>query len=99
MEEIDELLKTSATIKEQALKLCLIKIEKMAREVISKNKKLKSFTMAMGTHFFSFENEIAYDFEDKEFEYFIKKYDEIFDYTLKGNAMHFTEKGEVITDW
>lgn len=99
MEEIDELLKTSATIKEQALKLCLFKIEKMAREVISKNKKLKSFTMAMGTHFFSFENEIAYDFEDKEFEYFIKKYDEIFDYTLKGNAMHFTEKGEVITDW
>ncbi len=99
MEKIDELLKNSDTIKEHALELCLFEIERMAREVISKNKKLKSFTMAMGTHFFSFENEIAYDFEDKDFEDFIKKYDEIFNYTLKGNAMHFTEKGEVITDW
>ena len=81
----------------KATELCLIEIEKMARSIISKNKKLKKFTMAMGTYFFSYENKIAHDYENKKLDDFISKYDD--ELKLTGCAMTFTEKGDVITDW
>lgn len=97
MKDIDKLIEESETILEKATELCLIKIEKMARNIISKNKKLKTFTMAMGTYFFSYENGVAHDYENKKLDDFISKYDN--ELKLTGCAMTFSEKGDVITDW
>lgn len=97
MENIDNLIQESENILEKATELCLIEIEKIARSIMSKNKKLKKFTMAMGTYFFSYENGVAHDYENKKLDDFISKYDN--ELKLTGCAMMFSEKGDIITDW
>ena len=81
----------------KATELCLIEIEKMAREILLKNKKLKEFVMAMGTYFFSYKKGgVAHDFEDKCFDDFMDKYSDL---NLTGVPMRFTAKGDIVTDW
>jgi len=96
MKDIDKLVEESEVILEKATRLCLIEIENIARNIISENKKLKKFTMGMGTYFFSYEKDIAYDYNNKKLDDFISKYNHL---KVTGCAMMFTEKGEVVTDW
>lgn len=87
-------------------------IEKLAREVMFKDKRIASFTMAMGVYFFS-----DYDgcpiYEGKSGEYgaykyykksifdplnnFLSEHNEAFKFT--GMPMHFVRDGKIITDW
>jgi len=96
MKEIDLLIEKSEQLLTEASELALKEIERIARKELGKNKKLKKFTMAMGTYFFSYKNEIAYSYECKELDELINKYSDLH---LTGCPMMFTEKGDVITDW
>lgn len=89
MKKIDDLISQSDDLLNKATDLCLIEVERRARNILSKNKKLKEFTMAMGTYFFSYENEIAFNYENKSFDDFMNKYNHL---KLTGCAMTFTEK-------
>lgn len=81
----------------KATELCVDKIQEMAREILLHNLKLKEFIMAMGTYFFTYKKGgVANDFEDKNFDEFMDKYEFL---NLTGIAMRFTAKGDVVTDW
>jgi hypothetical protein len=97
MNDIDKLIEESETILQKATQLCLIEIEKMARNILLKNKKLSEFIMAMGTYTFTRKDRnYLHDFEDSGFDSFMDKYSDL---NLTGIPMRFTAKGDVVTDW
>lgn len=89
-------------------------IEKLAREVMDKDKRISSFTMSMGVYFFSDYDGYYIDEElGRSGEYGVYKYykKSIFDplnnflsehneaFKFTGMPMHFVRDGEIITDW
>ncbi|MFK1753952.1 hypothetical protein ACIXQX_17525 [Bacteroides fragilis] len=89
-------------------------IEKLAREVMNKDKRVYSFTMAMGSYFFSdydgcqIDEEIGRSGEYGAYKYYkksifdpLKKFLSEHNETFKftGIPMHFVRDGEIITDW
>ncbi len=88
------------TLLNSATDIALDEIERLARKHLSKYPhKLKDFTMAMGTYFFTDKNNnILYDkYRCIELDNFISKWDEHL--SLTGNPMYFTAKGKMLTDW
>lgn len=89
-------------------------IEELSREVMNKDKRIHSFTMTMGSYFFSdydgcqIDEEIGRSGEYGAYKYYKKS---IFDplnnflsehneaFKFTGMPMHFVRDGEVITDW
>lgn len=89
-------------------------VEKLAREVMDKDKRISSFTMAMGVYFFSdydgchIDEELGRSGEYGAYKYFKKS---IFDalsnflskhneaFKITGMPMRFIRDGEIITDW
>jgi len=81
----------------KASELCLVEIERMARNILLKNKKLSEFIMVMGTYTFTRKDRnYLHDFEDSVFDSFMDKYSDL---NLMGIPMRFTAKGDVVTDW
>ena len=89
-------------------------IEKLAREVMDKDKRISSFTMSMGCYFFSdydgcpIDEELGRSGEYGLYKYFKKS---IFAplsefisehneaFKFTGMPMRFAKDGEIITDW
>lgn len=89
-------------------------IEKLAREVMDKDKRISSFTMAMGVYFFSdydgchIDEELGRSGEYGAYKYYKKS---IFDplakflsehndaFKFTGMPMRFVRGGNIITDW
>lgn len=89
-------------------------IEKLAREVMDKDKRISSFTMAMGVYFFSdydgchIDEELGISGEYGLYKYFKKSiFAPLSNFLSKHNEafkftgmpMHFVRGGEIITDW
>jgi len=82
----------------EAAELAVAEVERLARVELRRNKKLSTFTMAMGTYYFSVKNFILYDYDEAEvLDDFIAEYDK--DFHMTGSPMHFTATGEKIFDW
>lgn len=82
----------------QADKLVIVEVERLARNVLLSNNKAHSFMMAMGTYFFmDKDRNNLNNFDSKRLDNFIMKYDRKFKVT--GYAMTFTAKGKIIYDW
>lgn len=106
MKNIDEQLND---LWEQADKIILTEVERLARNVLKKNPKTKEFINAMGSFFFtvkgnknvhlniSTKEEILNLIGGKELFDFVYKHDQRFKIT--GEPMRFTETGPIITDW
>jgi hypothetical protein len=89
---------------EKASSMAVVEAERLARIVLDKNKKsIKSFTMAMGTFFFSNKNGVMWDHESellsgyKELDDFIRKWD--MELCITGEPMQIDISGIKITDW
>lgn len=89
-------------------------IEKLAREIMYKDKRISSFTMAMGVYFFSdydgchVDEELGRSGEYGIYKYFRKSIFEPLhnfisehdeDFRFTGMPMRFVRGGEIITDW
>lgn len=96
MEQVDVLIKKSEEIIDQAIEIALKEVQRIARKELHSNKKLKRFTMYMGTYFFSDSDGPIFGYECQELDSFIDKY---CDLHLTGCAMSFTKNGEVLTNW
>jgi hypothetical protein len=86
---------------EQADELGMNYIESIVRKELERNKKLGSFTMAMGTWFFQDKKgNILHNFELKELEEFLGDWDDMFKYS--GEPINLKKSGGFIikiTDW
>lgn len=96
MNKIDLHIQNATEEINKATNLALLEVVRIARLELEKNKELKKFTMAMGTYFFSYENENTNGHECKELDDFIYKYSEL---KLTGEPITFTTTGDIITDW
>lgn len=89
-------------------------IEKLAREVMDKNKRISYFTMAMGVYFFSdydghpIDEELGRSGEYGAYKYYKKSiFYPLNNFLSEHNEafkftempMHFVRDGEIITDW
>ena len=90
MKEIDDLL-------DKARSIALLEVERIARKRMRNNKKLKDFTIAMGTYFFSYYGEVAHDYKCAEMDDFISEYDDIL--KLTGEGVIYKSDGTSVRDW
>ncbi len=99
MEGVDLLIKQSNQLLEEATKIALKEIERIARKELIQHEYLDEFMMAMGSYVFITKEKKYNDTSHKckELDDFIDEYDEAL--SLTGEAIRFSATGEVITDW
>ena len=99
----------------QMEKIASIEVERLARDILKKNKSLHEFVMGMGTWFFTYKNgETISPYETRmngSFEYYTilsrRSFKPLADFMgewndilkLTGESMRFTATSKKITDW
>lgn len=86
---------------DEAGRLALAEVERMARELLAKHRELDEFVMAMGTVFFTLRNGNDVSLEERAYMKRLNQFICEFDgqLGLTGSPMRFKHNGPTITEW